>query len=115
MQLLLLVNKGFYLTLSEGPIGLVTFTGLSVSSINIEVDNGTEMGNYNKFVIVRVNKTEPDVCEIWAADRLNDCTDTSANYMENNYIIHAVRPGGVYASGLMKAYTLSQDRALLQS
>ncbi len=73
------------------------------------------VNNYNQFAIVRVNQAEPDVCEIWAAERLNDCTDTSAKPMENDYIIHAVHPSGIYASAVMKAYTLSQDRALSQS
>ncbi len=70
------------------------------------------MADYDKFIIVRANKTETDVCEISIYERLNDCTDQFAKHAENKYIIHAMRPGGLFASGVMKAYTLSQDRAL---
>ncbi len=70
------------------------------------------MADYNKFIIVRANETETDVCEISIYERLNDCTDQFAKHAENKYIIHAMRPGGLFASGVMKAYTLSQDRAL---
>ncbi len=68
------------------------------------------MLDYNKFVIVRVNETETDVCEISVDQRLNDCTDTSAKHTENKYIIHALRPEGLFVSGVMKAYTLTEDR-----
>ncbi len=70
------------------------------------------MADYTKFIIVRANETETDVCEISVKERLNDCTDSSAKHAENKYIIHAMRPGDLFASGVMKAYTLSQDRAL---
>ncbi len=70
------------------------------------------MADYTKFIIVRANDTKTDVCEISVNERLNDCTDSSAKHAVNKYIIHAMRSRGLFASGVMKAYTLSQDRAL---
>ncbi len=69
------------------------------------------MADYTKFIIVRANETETDVCEISANERLNDSTDKFAKHRENKYMIHAMRPGGLFATGVIKAYTLSHDRA----
>ncbi len=96
----------------DGPIGPVIFTGLSASSINIQVDNGTEMGDYNRFVIVRVKDTRKDVCRILARDPLNDCTDISAKHLENRYLIHAMGPSGIFVSSVMRANTLPKNRML---
>ncbi len=99
----------------DGPIGPVIFTGLSAASINIQVDNGTKMEDYNKFVIVRVNDTEKDVCTIYVNDPLNDCTDSTSKYLENKYIIHAMGPSGIFASSVVRATTLPNNRKLFLS
>ncbi len=97
----------------EGPIGPVTFTGLSTSSINIQVDNGTKMADYMKFEITRALGAE-DVCEILLSDPLNDCTDTAAKPGDNEYFVHAERTGEVFALDKLKAATLAINRKSLK-
>ncbi len=82
-------------------------------SINIIVDNGSGIGNYTQFDVKR--QSGEDVCKIYISDPLNDCTDQSAAFGVNEYLVSAQSSGGSSLSESFLAYTLKEDRMLLIS
>ncbi len=91
----------------DDPIGKITFTALTRRSINIQIDNGTNMGPYETFL---VQKHVVDICEIPFRDPLNDCTDSTASFGQNRYEISAYYPHGSIAPTDFNGDTLMQNR-----
>ncbi len=91
----------------DDPIGKVTFTALTRRSINIQIDNGTKMGPYEKFL---VQKHVVDVCEIPFRDPLNDCTDAAASFGQNWYELGAYYTYGLLAPLIYMGDTLIENR-----
>ncbi len=89
-----------------GPIGPITFTAMSTSSINIQVDKGSEVGEYTTFNVVMKQR----ICEIPINWVLTECTDSHASQGRNNYKIGATRVGGMLFPQDYYASTLQEDR-----
>ncbi len=80
-----------------GPIGPITFTSLSTRSINIQVDRGSQLGEYTHFFIQRDNW---DIaCRIPVHGILTDCTDSQARQGNNHYRIGAEYSTGMWVPG----------------
>ncbi len=80
-----------------------------MTSINIQVDNGTEMGKYELFDITR-SQSGADVCNISVSEALNDCSDSSASTGINQYRIYAEYSGGSTFTEDITANTLDKNR-----
>ncbi len=91
-----------------GPIGPITFTALSTRSINIQIDRGSDPGQYHLFTIRRDNWDT--ACNIPVHGILTDCTDGHARHGNNHYRIGASFPGGSWVPDNYYANTLQQDR-----
>ncbi len=91
----------------------MTFTAESATSINIQVENGTGLNNYDEFVLKNANREE--ICRLLFGDPLNDCSDTRASPGNNYYYISAQ---GKAVSSTDKSYTakpMTQKRKFVDS
>ncbi len=79
-------NKIRRFNFPDDPIGDVVFTATGTNIINIEVDNGTDMGKYTEFIVRRDGQ---DICTIPFVSPLNDCFDQGVKPGENDYSISA--------------------------
>ncbi len=91
-----------------GPIGRITFTAVSTRSINIQIDNGSDLGLFQWFTIRRENWN--DACNIPIYGTLTDCTDGHAQHGRNLYRIGARYSTGSWMSQEYYADTLPQER-----
>ncbi len=83
---------------------------MSRSSINIQIDKGSQVGRYQLFTIQRDNWNT--VCEVPIYGALTDCLDRHARQGNNHYRIGAKASGAVWTPDNYYANTLEQDRKL---
>ncbi len=92
---------------SGGPVGLITFTALSNTSINIQVDKGDNVGQFETFDIY---KGPFAMCHISIYGVLRECTDNQAKPGPNEYDIGATGPSSTSWPKDYTTYTLDQNR-----
>ncbi len=78
---------GIFHLILDGPMGKVTFTGVFTNMVNIQVDNGTDVGQYSAFVVKNANHEE--ICKLFFSFPLNDCSDKEAVRGDNQYEVSA--------------------------
>ncbi len=91
-----------------GPVGPITFTAMSTRSIHIQINKGSQVGQFNVFQVRRDNMAT--VCDIPIHRILTECTDSHARQGDNLYRIAAFYPGVSWGPRNYNAHTLQQDR-----
>ncbi len=104
----LFFNSTSHLQILGGPIGRITFTALSKTSINIQIDKGKNVGLFQRFTIRRTNWKDACYLPIYAT--LNDCTDRHARQGKNHYRIGARYATAGWTPSNYYTNTLHQDR-----
>ncbi len=106
----IIVQSTRILIVSGGPVGLITFTALSNTSINVQVDKGDNVGQFETFVIYK----GPFLwCTIPIYGVLRECTDNQAKHGQNEYGIGADSPSSTSWPKDYTTYTLDQNRTCL--
>ncbi len=89
---------------------MITFTALSNTSINIQVDKGDNVGQFETFDIY---KGPFAMCHIPIYGVLRECTDNQAKPGPNEYGIGATGPSSTSWPKDYTTYTLDQNRTCL--
>ncbi len=91
------------------PFGQITFTALSMYSMNIQVEKSKDVGPYKFFTVRKDNWIY--VCDIAIYGHLDDCTDIYARHGRTLYRIGAKYDTGSYVASFFYVNTLDQNRA----